>query len=181
MVILSRPQCVRRVWCHTTKFCLWQSFHVVITTKMKTGIKTEETCHISIFQIYEMPEMRDGTLPLISWYTRQFTHFPLSKMDAISQTTFSNAFSLMKSFVFRLEFRWSSLLRVQLTISQYWFRYGLAPNRRQAIAGTNADPVQCRIYAALGGDELITIEKRLSFVLLKKCFDFMLPCWINTF
>ena len=32
---------------------------------------------------------------------------------------------------------------------------GLAPNRRQAIIWTNADPVRWRIYAALGGDELI--------------------------
>ena len=31
---------------------------------------------------------------------------------------------------------------------------GLAPNRRQAIIWTNADPIQWRIYAALGGDEL---------------------------
>ena len=31
---------------------------------------------------------------------------------------------------------------------------GLAPNRRQAIIWTNADPIHWRIYAALGGDEL---------------------------
>ena len=31
---------------------------------------------------------------------------------------------------------------------------GLAPNRRQAIIWTNADPVRWRIYAALGRDEL---------------------------
>ena len=30
---------------------------------------------------------------------------------------------------------------------------GLAPNRRQAIIWTNADPNHWRIYAALGGDE----------------------------
>ena len=29
------------------------------------------------------------------------------------------------------------------------------PNRRQAIIWTNADPIHCRIYAALGGDEII--------------------------
>ena len=32
---------------------------------------------------------------------------------------------------------------------------GLAPSRRQAIIWTNVDPVHWRIYAALGGDELI--------------------------
>ena len=31
---------------------------------------------------------------------------------------------------------------------------GLVPNRRQAIIWTNADPIQWRIYAAMGGDEL---------------------------
>ena len=30
----------------------------------------------------------------------------------------------------------------------------MAPNRRQAIIWTNADPIHWRIYAALGGDEL---------------------------
>ena len=35
---------------------------------------------------------------------------------------------------------------------------GLAPNRRQAIIWTTADPVHRRIYAALGGDELINTD-----------------------
>ena len=40
------------------------------------------------------------------------------QMDAISQTTFSNAFSWMKMFEFRLKFHWSLFPRVQLTIFQ---------------------------------------------------------------
>ena len=35
---------------------------------------------------------------------------------------------------------------------------GLAPNRRQAITRTNADPVHRRIYAVLAGDELIPTD-----------------------
>ena len=58
------------------------------------------------------------------------------QMDAISQTTFSNAFSWMKMFEFRLKFHWSLFPRVQLTILQQWFRYWLG--RRQAIIWTNA-------------------------------------------
>ena len=46
-------------------------------------------------------------------------------MDAISQTTFSNAFSWMKMFEFRLKFHWSLFLKVRWTIFQYWFRYWL--------------------------------------------------------
>ena len=50
------------------------------------------------------------------------THWGRDKMDAISQTTFSSAFSWMKMFEFRLNFHWNLFLRVQLTIFQHWFR-----------------------------------------------------------
>ena len=40
------------------------------------------------------------------------THLPLDKLAAISQTTFSNAFSWMKHFVFQIDFHWSWFLRV---------------------------------------------------------------------
>ena len=36
--------------------------------------------------------------------------------------TFSNAFSWMKMYEFRLMFHWSLFIRVQLTIFQHWFR-----------------------------------------------------------
>ena len=52
----------------------------------------------------------------------ELTHWGRDKMDAISQTTFSSAFSWMKMFEFRLKFHWSLFLRVQLTIIQHWFR-----------------------------------------------------------
>ena len=43
---------------------------------------------------------------------------------------------------------------------------GLAPNRRQAIIGTNVDPIHWRTYAALGGDELASptnfIDERIK-------------------
>ena len=34
---------------------------------------------------------------------------------------------------------------------------GLTQKRPQAIIKTNADPIYCGIYAALGGDELISL------------------------
>ena len=52
----------------------------------------------------------------------ELTHWGRDKIDAILQTTFSNAISWMKMFEFRLKFHWSLLLRVQLTIFQHWFR-----------------------------------------------------------
>ena len=50
------------------------------------------------------------------------THWGQDKMAAIFQTTFSNEFSWMKMFKFRLRFHWSLFPRVQLTIFQHWFR-----------------------------------------------------------
>ena len=50
------------------------------------------------------------------------TPLPLDKMAAISQTTFSNAFSLMKIYWFWLRFHWSLFLMVHLPIFLPWFR-----------------------------------------------------------
>ena len=44
------------------------------------------------------------------------------QMDAIWQTTFSSAFSWMKTFEFLLKFHWNLFLRVALTIFQHWCR-----------------------------------------------------------
>ena len=59
----------------------------------------------------------NGTLAL-----EGLTHLPLDKMAAISQALFSRAFSWMKSFVFWLKFHWNLFPRVQLIITQHWFR-----------------------------------------------------------
>ena len=53
---------------------------------------------------------------------------------------------------FRFKFYWNLFLRVQYV--SVGSSNGLAPNRRQAVIWTNADPVHQRINAALGGDEL---------------------------
>ena len=79
------------------------------------------------------------------------THLHLDKMAVISQTIFSNEFLWMKNFVFWFKFQWHLFLRVQLSITNIGWDNGLAPNRRQAIISTNADPIHWRIYAARGG------------------------------
>ena len=56
----------------------------------------------------------------LHWLT--LTHWGRDKMAAIFQTTFSNAFSWMKMYQFRLKFHWSLFLRVQLIIFHHWFR-----------------------------------------------------------
>ena len=50
------------------------------------------------------------------------THWGWDKMDAIFQTTFSNTFSWMKIYEYRLKVHWRLFLGVELTISQHWFR-----------------------------------------------------------
>ena len=58
---------------------------------------------------------------------------------------------------------------------------GLAPNRRQAIIWPNDDPVQWHIYAALAGDELISLLlwwclKNVGFILLVTKASVMVAC-----
>ena len=50
------------------------------------------------------------------------THSGQDKLAVTLQTTFPNAFSLMKMYEFRLTFQLSLFLRVKLTIFQNWFR-----------------------------------------------------------
>ena len=60
---------------------------------------------------------------LYIWFSHfTLTHWGRDKIDAILQTTFSNAISWMKMFEFQLNFHWSLFLKVQLTIFQHWFR-----------------------------------------------------------
>ena len=79
------------------------------------------------------------------------THWGRDKMGAISQTTFSIAFSWMKMFKYRLKFHWNVFLMVQLTIFQHWL---------DAVQATNHYLNQwClawrRIYASLWNPNLM--------------------------
>ena len=61
---------------------------------------------------------------IVIWTTADLllTHWGRDKMVAIFQTTFSNAFSWMKLYKFRLRFHWNVLPWVQLTIFHHWFK-----------------------------------------------------------
>ena len=57
------------------------------------------------------------------WLSSAFiTHWGRDKMATISQTTFTNAFSCIKSIVLRFKFHRNVFPVVQLAISQHWFR-----------------------------------------------------------
>ena len=52
---------------------------------------------------------------------------------------------------FRIQIPLKFVPEIQLTVSQHWSGNAFAPNRRQAITWTNADPVEWRVYATLWG------------------------------
>ena len=84
----------------------------------------------------------------------KLTHWGPRQMDAISQTTFSNAFSWMKLFESQLKFHWSLFPRVQLTIFQQWFRWWLGAVQATSHYLNQWWLVYRRIYVSLGLNEL---------------------------
>ena len=82
------------------------------------------------------------------------THWVRDKMDAISQTTFSSAFSWMKIFEFRLKYHWSLFLKLQLTTFQHWFRQWLGADQATSHYMKQWWFVCWRIYASLCLNEL---------------------------
>ena len=57
------------------------------------------------------------------WNELKKIHWGWHKKSIILQTIFSNAFSWMKMYEFRLRFHWSMFLRFESTIFQHWFHY----------------------------------------------------------
>ena len=82
------------------------------------------------------------------------THWGRDEIDAILQTTFSNVFSSMKMFKFRLKFHWSLFRRAQLTIIQYWFRYLLGADQATSHYRNQWWIFYWRKYTSLGLNEL---------------------------
>ena len=65
------------------------------------------------------------------------THWGLDKMDAISQTTLSKAFSWIKMLEIRLIFHWSLFLRVKSTILHYLNQWWSVHWRKYVSLGLN--------------------------------------------
>ena len=87
-------------------------------------------------------------------YVATLTHWGRDKMDAISQTIFSRAFSSMKIVVSWLNFHWNIFATVQLTIIQHWFRLWLGAGQATSHYLNQWWLVYWRIYASLGLNEL---------------------------
>ena len=67
-------------------------------------------------------------LPEDYGFSTRVNSLPPGQMATISQTTFWNTYSWMKSFVSWFTFHWNSFLRVQLTIFHHWYRWRLCAN-----------------------------------------------------
>ena len=91
------------------------------------------------------------------------THWGWSKMAAIFQTTFSNAFSWMKMYEFRLRFHWNFFPRVQITVFHHCFRQWLGVGQATGHYLKQWWLVDWRIYASLGLNELRTTGRALSW------------------
>ena len=110
--------------------------HVVATDGADIVTKTVDVIIISPGERYDFwidatdPEglglywIRAVTMELFEggWKVRSINTLRPRQLAAIFQTTFSNAFSWMKMYLFRLRFHWSLFLVVQLVIFQHWFR-----------------------------------------------------------
>ena len=86
--------------------------------------------------------------------SNSLTHWSRDKMAAVSQTMFSNAFSWMEMYEFRLKFHWSLFLRFQLTIFQHWFRYWLGAVQATSHYLNQWWLVYWHIYVSLNLNEL---------------------------
>ena len=142
----------------------------MVRCKIRKAIRKELQRMIMFINLRELSSKKSTSLTKITRKVKSIKHNHLSnslsaimfntlrprQMDAISQTTFSNAFSWMKMFEFRLTFQWSLFQRFQLTIFQHWFRYWLVAVEAANHYLNQWGLVYWQIYASLGLNELIS-------------------------
>ena len=103
-----------------TKFSSLAALEVVILTTFSAA--SDE----NFIKMKTFPFQCVSVLGMSACYNKyHLTHWGRDKMADISQTTFSNAFSWMKTYeipLSMLRFHWILLLWVELTAFQHWFR-----------------------------------------------------------
>ena len=127
------------------KFYSWYFYHQLCSkTVMANAHQSVDLnawcgiCIIKFFKIFEVVTFLVFLLPPKYFFFHDFTntvHYGSSNWDykwltqcdrdkiaTIFHVTFSNGFSWMKMFEFRLKFCWSLFLRVLLTVSRHCFR-----------------------------------------------------------
>ena len=101
--------------------------------------------NVHILKLTYFAKFESSSTKLTYWYR--------DKMATIFQT-FSNTFSLMKMYKFRLRFHWSLFPRVKLTKFQHWFRQWLGAVQATSHYLNQWWLVYWRIYASHGLNEL---------------------------
>ena len=112
-------------------------------------------------------------------HDNELTHWGRDKMAAISERTFSNAFSWMKMYEFQLKFHQSLFLRVQLTIFHHWFRYWLGAGQATSHYLKQWWLIKWRIYASLGLNELSKVILSIRVVFFLESTDSLNQIWIK--
>ena len=108
------------------------------------------------------------------------THWGRDKMDALLQTTLSNAFSWMNMIEFGFIFHWSLFLRVQLTIFHHWFTSWLGANQATSHYLNQWRLDYRHIYASLGLDDLkdsFVFYMYRTFIFIIRYQSRKVTCW----
>ena len=137
----------------------YYSIPTLIPNKSKANVHSyvfrTQTCRFHTCTMYrhtckQLTELLGLCLAHVELCDHGLSHWGRDEIDAILQTTFSETFSWLKMCEFRLKFQWSLFLRVQLTISQHWFRWwlGAVPATIHYLKQWWLD--YWRIYASLG-------------------------------
>ena len=99
--------------------CMWVWFRLYDTCNQIPKIIPKYVIHNKHWWTVKFHITRQWpftTFYVVSIHKDLLTHWGRDEIDAIFQTIFSNAFSLMKILEFRLKIHWNLFLRVLLTI-----------------------------------------------------------------
>ena len=103
----------RNIWLAKSSECKWCKIHATQSSGIASSIDMPCKLRWSWHSWQLAAQLRTRKMS---------TQWGRDNMVAIFQTTFSNGFSWMKMYEFRLTFHWSLFQGVELTIFQHWFR-----------------------------------------------------------
>ena len=102
-------------------------------------------------------------------------------INAILQTTFSNAFSWVQIYDFYIGFHWSLFTRFELTILHHWFRQWLGAGQATNNYLNQWLLVYWHIFALLGLNELTVSFSRDTWGSIYKHGLTLIPAWISDY
>ena len=148
------------------------------SVKLKTDIAYTKECLFSPWTDSSCLALHTLRATQTKFSTFIFNTLRPRQMYAISQTTFSNAFSWMKMLEFRLKCHWNLFPRVQLTIFQQWFGSWLGAVHARSHYLNQWWLVYRRIYASLGLNELILPMLRAAYSVITRSIQWVLTPWL---